>query len=847
MNAAPPFAVTRIQPPRRPPGWVDRPRLQQRLFQAAQDQPLTVLCAAAGYGKTAALAQLIHELPPGTALAWVGADEDEQLPGFLACLCAACEPLQLPWRVSPDALATLALADRGLREVAGVLVNALAGLDCQRGLLVIDDAHRIVDRRVFDLLQMVVERLPAHWGIVMASRAEPPLTLARWRASGHLAEFRQADLQFDADEVQALVSRNRPEAAADEHERAEQARSLLARTQGWAAGLRLSLAAGPGAARGHERLTQRHLFDFLATEVLADMPARLREFLLRSAVLPELTAERCARVTGMEDAAALLDEVDRRGLFVTVLAAEVPTLRLHDLFREFLEDRLRRDHPAEWPALLCRAAEDEPDVVRAVGYLVRAEAWGPALGVLGQRAPQLLASGGGSSLAQLLAQFPPQQYEQMPDLWMLRGLTAWPGYDFDALMHCMHQAVAGYAAAGRERDAALASAHLCAGLQHMGRFEEGSRILVRLSRLSLDDAAMAFIHYGVACDAVVCGRPADVAPALGRMLETLLRVPDPGLWQQCPLQIMMAGAPDTAAQMGRYADAILTVAATQPSPLRAGAWHVRSWQALLAGQVADALDWLARSDDDYQWLGCPRMIQTDLRMLQGLLHALRGEAGPAMAAGQALIDDIRRAASPSHRRVHEPAMLFNQARVAWLLQDPTLLRQMAAELARARHAHEWPSGLGVHALCDAMVAFTEGRFEAGVQLLQALDDRLECHFLCTGLQRRVLLAWGLLRLNQLDAAARWLQPLLAGAADGESGAIILAGEQVLADLASAAWQGRLGAAEVERLAEGLARVRRARVFTGLATGTPGAVLPSPPAPAAGAAIVLPAAERAATA
>ncbi|HSW07973.1 MAG TPA: transcriptional regulator, partial [Aquabacterium sp.] len=479
MMFAPTFAITRIQPPRRPPGWVDRPRLQQQLRHAVQAQPLTLLCAAAGYGKTAALAQLIHDLPPGAVLAWIGADEDEQLPGFLACLCAAFEPLQLPWRVSPDALATLALADRGLREVAGALVNALAGLDCERGLILIDDGHRIVDARVFELLQMVIERLPAHWGIVLSSRAEPPLALARWRAAGNLAEFRQADLQFNADEVEALVRSAHPATAAGA-DSGEQARSLLARTQGWAAGLRLSLSVGRQAARGGERLTQRHLFDFLATEVLQDMPPRLREFLLLSAVLPELTAERCARVSGLVDAAALLDEVDRRGLFVSVLATDVPTLRLHDLFREFLEDRLRREQPEAWLQSLRRAAEDEPDLARAVAYLQRAAAWEQALGVLLQRGFSLLATGGGSSLAQMLAQFPDAQYAAMPDLWMLRGLTAWPGYDFDALLHCMHHAVAGYAAAGRERDAALASAHLCAGLQHVGRFDEGTRILARL-------------------------------------------------------------------------------------------------------------------------------------------------------------------------------------------------------------------------------------------------------------------------------------------------------------------------------------------------------------------------------
>ncbi|WP_395702292.1 LuxR C-terminal-related transcriptional regulator [Aquabacterium sp.] len=811
MMAAPAFAVTRIQPPRRPPGWVARPRLQQRLLEAVQQQPVTLLCAAAGYGKTAALAQLIHELPPGTALAWVDADEDEQLPTFLACLCAALASLQLPWRVAPDALATLALADRGLREVASTLVNALAGADCPRGLIVLDDGHRIVDARVFELLQMLIERLPAQWGVVLASRTEPPLALARWRAADRLAEFRQADLQFDAGEVQALVQAAQPAgAAAAAAELADQARQLLQRTQGWAAGLRLSLSVGRQATQAGERLTQRHLFDFLATEVLAEMPPRLREFLLRSAVLPELTAERCARVTGMADAAELLDEVDRRGLFVSVLAAEQPTWRLHDLFRDFLEDRLRREQPAQWQDLLRSAAQDEPDLARAVGYLQRAGAWEAALGVLAQRGLALLATGGASSLLQMLAQFPPEQYARLPDLWLLRGLCAWPGYDFDQLRHCMHQAVAGYAEAGRERDAALASAHLSAALQHMGRFEEGTRILARLGRLQLDDAAMAFIHYGEACDAVVCGRPADVAANGARMLAALQRVPEPGLWQQCPLQVMMVGAPGTAAHSLRYGDAILQVAGHAPSPLRAGAWHARCWAALLAGRIDEAASALARADEDFRWLGSPRMIQTDNGMLHGLLQALRGEALASRAAGEALIEDIRRAASASFRRVHEPAMLFNQARAAWLLGDVALLREMDAAMRAVRHPAEWPSGVGAHAMVAAMLALAEDRIADGLQQLALLDARFDCYFLCAGVQAATLHAWALARSGRLDEAAARLQPLLQGPGDDERGAAVLAGVQVLDDLRAQPWQGRLAPPALARLDELLSRARRAR-------------------------------------
>jgi LuxR family maltose regulon positive regulatory protein len=151
----PAFALAKIQPPRPRAGLVERPALERSLGAALQRYRLTLLLAPAGYGKTAALTRQIRQLPAGCALAWVSADEDDQLQRFLACLTTALEPHDLPWRVAPEALATLALAERGLRDVAGELVKALAAAELQRGLIVIDDAHRITDPQVFELLALV--------------------------------------------------------------------------------------------------------------------------------------------------------------------------------------------------------------------------------------------------------------------------------------------------------------------------------------------------------------------------------------------------------------------------------------------------------------------------------------------------------------------------------------------------------------------------------------------------------------------------------------------------------------------------------------------------------------------
>lgn len=807
------FALTRLQPPRLPAACIERGPLQARLLAAVHGQPLVLLCAPAGFGKTTALVQLRAALPQDLALIWIGAEEGDTLARSLAALSAVLAPLRLPWSVAPEALGTLAQADRGLRRVADVLINALGAWPA-RGLIVIDDAHHIADPRVFELLQLMLERLPPSWCLLLASRTEPPLALARQRVLGALAEFRQADLQFQPEEVQRLLALRAPDAA-----QAEQVQRLLAQTQGWAAGLSLCLAAWRSPQRaGLTQRAQRHLFDFLADEVLAGMPERLRLFLLRSALLPELTAARCAQLSGMDDAPQLLEEVERRGLFVSVVGERPLSLRLHDLFRDFLEERLARELPDELPALLRRAAGGEPELGRAIAWLVRADDWQQALGLLLQRGMGLLARGAAGELEGLLALFPAEQWQAHPDLWLLKGLCAWPRYDFDQLRLAMRAALDGYQRDGRPHEAALASAHLSAGLQHAGQFEEGSEILARLNAMPIEDpAALAFVRYGGACDAIVCGRPDEVAPRLAEMLAALQRLPDFGQWLSCPLQVMLLGAPGTAAQMGRHADAILARAGSHPNPLRASAWHVRCWQALLAGRLEEAADWLARADADCRWLGLPRLLQTDNLLSHLLLHALRGEREDCAEAGRALLEDIRRA-SPAHRRVHEPAMLFALARAAWLLQDGAALADWVAQLALARHAHEWPSGRGGHALAQALLALHEQRWDEAATLLATVDERLRCHFMAPWPQVLGLRAWLAARTGDLPRAAAQLAPLLEPGADSEAGALVFVGAPVLAALAGEDWGSLLSLAARQRLA-GLAQL-----------GNTAALMPTPVAP-----------------
>ena len=208
MNATG-FATTKIQPPRARSARIERPALDAALGQALRSRRLVLLMAPAGFGKTSALAAQIESLGPGTALAWFSFDEDDDAAHLFAGLAGALEPLDLPWRSAPAALAAQ-LGEQGenggsLRGPVAELVNALAAAGVPHGVIVLDDLHRVQSPAVNAFLDELIERLPAQWTVVISTRVAPRLALARWRAAGELAEFTQEQLRFSADEARALV------------------------------------------------------------------------------------------------------------------------------------------------------------------------------------------------------------------------------------------------------------------------------------------------------------------------------------------------------------------------------------------------------------------------------------------------------------------------------------------------------------------------------------------------------------------------------------------------------------------------------------------------------------------
>lgn len=824
------FAHTKIKPPRLRAALLARPALASRLAEAVGHCRIVLLVAPAGFGKTSVLARQWPALPPGTAAAWVSMDEGDDAALLYACLTAALEPYDLPWRTSPEALvAALDQGPPGRRQAVTALVNALAAADAPQGVIVLDDLHRLHDPAALDLLDQLIERLPEHWTLVMASRHEPALSLGRWRAAGEVASFDQHDLRFGYDEVEALAAQVGGDALA------ERGPELYERTDGWPAGLQLGLAvlrqrpdapiAGP--ARQPSTL-DRHLYDFLAAEVVDAMEPPLRDFLLRCSVLPELTATRCAAVSGDAQAAHWLDEIEHQGLFAQVLDTEERTLVLHDLFRDCLDELLSRRHGDERRALLQRAAASEPDGVRRIGYLLRAADWSAAESALIDEAPALLARGALAEVARLVQQFPADWQRRSAALPRLRGTTHWMRWQWSEMLACMEASAAAARAAGDDAAEALAQVHAAAAMNALGRNDDCQRLLDAVEgRLQTVQGRVLKLQ----CECAQLydrGELGAIAPRYAAIVAQLELADEPQLWWQGTPEATYGTLPGMKPVHERYFAGALRHCGDEAGPLRATVYTYQAYWHLWAGEPEEALARAEMAEADHLWLGEPSDIAAFLGIFRGLAAALTGQADEVeshMARLYAQADDD----SDERREVWRHQIAFVAMRLVDVMgRDPQRLRRWGERIhdRAAGSVYEVHSGRGLS--LPARMAAAEGRWPAAASAFEALlpqADRVDTMGQAVELRLRCAHAQSM--VGDLDRAAGTLRPALQRLRDdGQPGLALMAGPQVLAELTAQGWDGRLQADERRQLQALLALAGRWRRRQPGAPSLPAAVSPS---------------------
>ena len=333
---------------------VPRPRLGERLKEG-MGRKLTLISAPAGFGKTTLLSEwrMLH-LGEEYPLAWISLDEGDNDPArFLAYLVAALRTIEAD--VGESALVSLRSPQLPpIESVLTALINEVATIP-RDFALVLDDYHLIANEAVHGSISFLLDHLPPQAHLVIASRTDPPLPVARLRARGELTEISAADLRFTPDEAAAFL-----EEVMGLHLSASEVEALEERTEGWIAGLQLAALSMHGredisgfiaALRG----TNRYVLDYLAQEVLHHQPDDVRSFLLQTSVLGRLSGPLCDAVVASTGSQAMLERLERANLFLVPLDYERRWYRYHHLFAEFLRSRLQHAHPELVPELHRRA------------------------------------------------------------------------------------------------------------------------------------------------------------------------------------------------------------------------------------------------------------------------------------------------------------------------------------------------------------------------------------------------------------------------------------------------------------------------------------------------------------
>jgi ATP/maltotriose-dependent transcriptional regulator MalT len=365
--------ATKLSPPRPRSHLVTRSRLIERLGQG-MECALTLISAPAGFGKTTLLTQWQAE--SSVPVAWLTLEPEENDPiRFLTCLLAALQ------RHYPDLdmhiLALLQLPhSTPLERALAVLTNDL--VNRQRGdfAVVLDDYQVITDSSLHRALAFLLDHLPPQMHVVLSTRADPPLPLARLRARGQLIEVRTADLRLSSSECETFL---RTVMGLDLP--LEAMLALERRTEGWVAGLQLAALSLRGRGDVSTWLSgfsgsHRFVLDYLSEEVLSRQPAPVLSFLLRTSILLRLSGSLCDAVTEQEDSQAVLEALERANLFVEPLDEERRWYRYHHLFAELLQNRLQQGQPELLEQLHRRASlwcEQHAQPIEAVRHALAAQ------------------------------------------------------------------------------------------------------------------------------------------------------------------------------------------------------------------------------------------------------------------------------------------------------------------------------------------------------------------------------------------------------------------------------------------------------------------------------------------
>jgi LuxR family maltose regulon positive regulatory protein len=397
---------------------VIRPRLLDQLQAGLIEQrKLTLVSAPAGYGKTTLITSWLYSFTESTPNIWLSLEKSDNEPArFLSYWATAWNRIHdLPLENIQDLLDMPQLPP--FQNILDEVINPLAQLE-EPGILVLDDYHTITNSLIHEMLEYFLEHQPHQTHLVIITRSDPPLPLARLRARRQMGEIRASDLRFTEEEAGHFFNQSMQLMLEE-----EDIHSLEMRTEGWAVGLQLAALAlknlpDPQNFVETFRGSHRFVLDYLAEEVIRQQGKGVREFLIQTSILERFNAESCEALTGYTDSQGLLSELEQANLFLIPLDDERVWYRYHHLFADYLRTELSK---TETEKLYRKAAlwhEQNDLLAEAVQYAIASDDLEFLADVIdrGLKKDTIWSGGNLTLYATWLDALPPQAFQRLPAL-----------------------------------------------------------------------------------------------------------------------------------------------------------------------------------------------------------------------------------------------------------------------------------------------------------------------------------------------------------------------------------------------------------------------------------------------
>jgi len=753
---------TKFVPPRLQDDVVQRGRLVDTLRTAVESRPLTLLSAPAGYGKTTLLASLT-DLP----LAWISIDEEDNDPArFFITLLNALQKLDPGFGEGIQSLLSSLENPAGeSRRIISAFINEVLE-KLPETLLVFDDLHLISEPVIYLALDYLLEHLPPQMHLIIATRQDPPLSLARLRARGQLAEFRAPDLRFTTDEATLFLNEKQC-LGLSSHDLTK----LQSRAEGWAAGLRLLAGSLDHIPSANDRtafiqdlaLSDRYVFDFLADEVLKRQEPKVRAFLLETSILPEITPSLCAAVTGRSDAQAVLEELYRRNLFLIQAGGTDRIYRYHALFAEFLREQLEQDMPERIAELHRCAAEEQKSTApaRAVAHYLSAELWDDAAQAIEQVSEDFVHQGLLKTLHGWIETLPTQMRDTHPRLLCVSGMLALQRGELNDALTLLESARRKFETNGDQANLAEVLLLMIDTVSRQHDYVRQAELTQKALALPLPIHGRVQLLMAQVWQSLFQSDYRQADEALDQALNLTLVSNDLRAFNvMAPIvNVHLAFLPSGTARLEHYCLEVLAHFKQGISAIRAGTLSTQSYLLFLNG----ALEQAAGAADEARFLcaqlGGVAYSDFQARFVQGQIAGIRGE--------YAMIEELWRDALPLTEQVsslhpYVVMALYFIGRAQWMQSKFDQARQTEARISAILDPSEFPETTVVRKVMRALIEITDRKFKDAEHTLQEGDavEQQWFHAAVFGSARVMLAHLYLLQKREQEA---WLQfkPFLA--------------------------------------------------------------------------------------